>query len=264
MEPFILSSDQSFLTIQPWQNDPQIIAGFTTRYHGVSQEPYYSQNMGYHVGDESSDVLTNRTLLANKIGVNLEDWVAAEQVHDNQIKEAVTNDRGKGVFTLEDAIQGTDGLFTKQPRLLCTALFADCVPVFFADRQKGMVALAHAGWKGTAANIVGEMTTRFQAESSELNDIEVVIGPSIGPTCYQVDDRVIQHVASEYTQIYEGDNGQYQIDLKEWNRLLAIDAGIPPSQIWKTSYCTAQNPLFFSHREEGHPTGRMMGYIGLR
>ncbi|GAB2553414.1 peptidoglycan editing factor PgeF [Gracilibacillus alcaliphilus] len=265
MEPFVLNQDQSLLIIQRWQTEKiSIIAGFTTRYHGVSNAPYQSNNLGFHVGDNPDVVLENRRRLAERIDTPLEHWVAADQVHHHHVKEVTTADLGKGVFSQTTAIAKTDGLLTRQPGVLCTALFADCVPVFFIDRKQRIVAIAHAGWKGTVANIVGETVRRFQSMFTDVDDLEVVIGPSICSSCYQVNDHVIQHINPRYQDTYTGSQGKYQLDLKELNRQLLIAAGVPSAQIFKTEYCTAHDPLFFSHRRDSHPTGRMMGYIGIK
>lgn len=262
-EPFVQSEDKGILWINEWMKDANIIAGFTTREGGVSLPPYHSNNLGFHVEDNPTDVLQNRKQLADIISFPLDKWVMADQVHGNQVKVMKSKDSGRGAFTRDDAIPQTDGLITKEKNVLCTSLFADCVPLFFADRKKGTVAISHAGWKGTVSNIAKETVNHFKQLSSVTNDIEVIIGPSICKACYQVNDQVIRHIDAKYVDSYQGSNGQYQLDLKYLNYQLLVDAGISPDHIHISTYCTSHHSTFFSHRRDHHPTGRMMGFIGL-
>ncbi|GAE91721.1 uncharacterized conserved protein [Gracilibacillus boraciitolerans JCM 21714] len=257
-EPFITKHQDSILWIDRWL-EANVVAGFTTRENGVSLFPYESNNLGFHVEDNPDHVLQNRKRMANRINISLDNWVIADQVHNNHVQFIDEYYRGRGAFSREDAIKNTDGLITTSKKIVCTALFADCVPIYFLDRVKGIIAISHAGWRGTVANIVKQTIKKFEELSSNLDDIEVVIGPSICKSCYQVNDHVLQYVPSKYRSCYEGFNGEYHLDLKKLNQLLLLDEGIPASNIHISNYCTSHHPMFFSHRKEQHPTGRMMG-----
>ncbi|MDX8044941.1 peptidoglycan editing factor PgeF [Gracilibacillus sp. S3-1-1] len=263
-EPFVQLEDEGILWINKWMKDTNIVAGFTTREGGYSIPPYESNNMGFHVEDDPAAVLTNRKKLADTISLPLNKWVVGEQVHGNEVQIIDTNDRASGAFTKDNAIPEIDGLITKEKDIVCAALFADCVPLFFADKKKGIVGISHAGWKGTVANIANKTVERFKDLSSDPKDIEVVIGPSISKDNYQVNDHVIRHIDPKYADCYEGENGQYQLDLQCLNNQLLLDAGISPGHIHKTAYCTYHHSAFFSHRRDQHPTGRMLGFIALR
>ncbi|UOQ85500.1 peptidoglycan editing factor PgeF [Gracilibacillus salinarum] len=263
-EPFVRHEQESIVWIEPWMNgDRKIIAGFTTKEGGVSLPPYDSNNLGFHVEDNPMHVLNNRQLLAEAISAPLDRWVLAEQVHGSKVHIAEQNDNGKGSHSMDTAIPDADGLVTMEKDLICAALFADCVPLFFADRKKGIIAISHAGWKGTVNKIAQQTIKSMTKLSADPADIEVVIGPSICSSCYEVNDQVIQHIAPDYQECYEGADGQYQLDLKQLNQQILIEAGVLPAHIHTTSYCTSHDNLFFSHRRDKHPTGRMIGFIGL-
>ncbi|UOQ47948.1 peptidoglycan editing factor PgeF [Gracilibacillus caseinilyticus] len=263
-EPFVRDEKEPIVWIAPWINgDKKIIAGFTTKEGGVSLPPYDSNNLGFHVEDNPTHVLNNRQLLANAISVPLDHWVLAEQVHGNKVHIAEQRDKGKGSHSMETAIPDADGLVSMENEMVCAALFADCVPLFFADRKKGIVAISHAGWKGTVNKIAQKTTQAMIQLSADPSDIEVVIGPSICPSCYEVNDHVIQHIEPAHQNCYDGWDGQYQLDLKQLNKQLLIEAGVLPAHIYTTSYCTSHDSLFYSHRRDKHPTGRMIGFIGL-
>ncbi|WP_377889329.1 peptidoglycan editing factor PgeF [Alkalihalobacillus sp. R86527] len=242
-------------------------AGFSTRYNGVSKDPYASLNLGFHVPDHPLDVLTNRKILSKSIGTHLEDWVVGEQIHGNEIARIGSNDIGRGATDHDTAIPNKDGLYTDERGIMLAALYADCVPLFFYSPSSERVGIAHAGWKGTTKDIAGEMIRKWQEDGIDPKDILIAIGPSIGSCCYEVDDRVIAsviQVAFESKQFFTPNNNHtYQLDLKAVNKHLFLKAGVLEDNIFVSDYCTSCSNLFFSHRSENGKTGRMMGYIGL-
>ncbi|GAE04275.1 uncharacterized conserved protein [Paenibacillus sp. JCM 10914] len=224
-------------------------------------------------------MVENRRLTAAALGFDLSDWTCGEQVHGNQISVVRAGDRGKGSLDRASAFQDADGLVTAVPGVLLTSFYADCVPLLFWDPIAAVVGLAHAGWKGTVANIASEMVERMAQEfGSRPQNIRTAIGPSIGECCYEVDERVMNHVrnlasvpavmenseSSKAMYIDKG-NGKYMLNLKEINRHIMIKAGILAEHIECTSWCTScNNDLFFSYRKDGGTTGRMASWIGMR
>ncbi|APH50234.1 MULTISPECIES: peptidoglycan editing factor PgeF [Bacillus] len=271
--PFSLTTP-SALMIEDWncvnQLNTKVIAGFTTKNGGVSNPPYESLNTGLHVRDEAHDVVTNRGVIASLCGTDLDSWVFADQTHENRVRRVTAGDKGKGARDYSSAFRGTDGLYTKDANLFLALCFADCVPLYFYDPVKSIIGAAHAGWKGTVKQIGRIMTERWvNEEGSRLTDIQAVIGPSISAGSYTVDDRVINEVrALPFTAesaICETEKGQYQLDLKEVNRLLLIHCGIPEENISVSGLCTErERELFFSHRRDKGKTGRMMSFIGMK
>lgn len=271
VEPFQLEEEQ-YLLIEDWvKTNPNLLAGFTTRRGGVSKEPYTSLNVGFHVEDEAKDVAQNREIVAKKLQFPLNRWVVGEQVHGAKIKKISSKHKGFGAFQQGDAIQGVDGLYTREEDILLVSLYADCTPLYFRARNEKIVGLAHAGWRGTVQCIGANMINIWQEkEQIKLDDIEVVIGPSISSSKYEVDDFVIERVnlllndddSLPYKKI---GNNQYLLDLKFLNYLILLKAGLKREQIRISNYCTATNKeLFYSHRYENGKTGRMMSFIGYR
>ncbi|MFB5660643.1 peptidoglycan editing factor PgeF [Alteribacillus sp. HJP-4] len=247
-----------------------VSAGFTTRKNGNGSAPYDTLNTAFHVEDDSAAVLKNRQLTANRIGFPLENWAAARQVHGASIWKAGSADRGRGAMDLESAGADADGIYTREKNVLLTSVYADCVPLLFHAAGHQCAGLAHAGWKGTAMNIAGAFVQTWKnIEQIDPEDIQVVIGPAISKPAYEVDSRVIeamkQVLPSKSSPPWdEKDNGKFQLDMKEMNRLLLIDAGVPLQQIYVSRHCTyKESRLFFSHRRDGARTGRMMSWIAL-
>jgi YfiH family protein len=269
-EPFQATMKETSLALKiPDQakRSDQLIAGFSTRRNGVSQTPFSSLNLGFHVPDEARDVLKNREILAGHIERPLNKWVVGEQIHGATIAEITLKDRGRGARDHHDAIPNVDGLYTDDPDVLLTALYADCVPLYFYAPKANRVGLAHAGWKGTTKNIAGEMIDSWKKDGIKAEEIYAAIGPSIGKCCYEVDDGVITHIKglhlNDDTLFEQTAKGKYQLDLKSVNRELLLKAGVQTSHLSISNYCTSCSNLFFSHRKEEGKTGRMMAYIGL-
>ncbi|MBO7743899.1 peptidoglycan editing factor PgeF [Paenibacillus sp. MWE-103] len=276
MEPFVKreAKGPSLFLLPHWsERHAGVTAGFTGRQGGVSAEPWTSLNCGLHVGDADADVVANRRMLAEALGWPFEAWTCAEQVHGDRVYVVGKGDRGKGRESRGTAVGDADAMITGERGVLLTSFYADCVPLYFRDPVKDVVALAHAGWKGTVQEIarktVEAMTANFGCVPA---DVEAAIGPSIGLCCYEVNEVVLDRVIPLMERIgleNEGlvtptENGKARINLKELNRQIMIKAGILPSRIECSDWCTGcSTDLFFSHRMEGGATGRMVSWIGM-
>jgi polyphenol oxidase len=273
MEPFQLQADETtdaLLLLQSWCNCEGVTAGFTTRH---------AKNTALHVGDDPDIVLQNRREIAQQLGWDFAAWTCAEQVHGNDVYVVTREDAGHGRLSRSTAIADTDALITNEPDILLVMFFADCVPLYFYDPVTGTMGLAHAGWKGTVAEIavktVEKMTAVFGVKPENLY---AAIGPSIGSCCYEVDEAVLKHVRPLLKELQEGNDSvedkilmpsdsseRARLDLKHLNRHLMIKAGILPSRIEISSWCTScRTDLLFSHRMENGRTGRMMSWLGTK
>lgn len=253
-------------------NDYKVIVGMTTREKGVSLPPFAHFNMGLHVQDDSNAVLSNRELLASDLSVPLSNWIVGEQVHANRLFRVSTVEAGRGAFDFNTAIPDVDGLYTSEPGLMLAACYADCVPIFFISQDASVVGIAHAGWRGTAGEIGGRMVEKWREEFGISPDsIDVIIGPSIGPCCYEVDDRVVQEIHNlpgidqvDLAVPVPARPGHYQLNLQLTNRRILEKHGVRSSNIHTSNFCTScRTDLFYSHRKENGQTGRMFGYVGI-
>ncbi|MBP1904386.1 YfiH family protein [Paenibacillus turicensis] len=281
MEPFVRKYEENtpaLYFLKKWMEDePHLQVGFTGRQGGCSHAPYSSLNLAYHVDDNAVDVLQNRITLARAIGFEPSTWTCGEQVHGTQIAVVEASDVGKGYSDRESAFQNTDGLVTNVPNILLTSFYADCVPLYFFDKVKGVIGLAHAGWKGTVGQISKVMiTTMTETYGCAPHHIYAAIGPSIGDCCYEVDEYVMSRVRETLADIGgdidinviaspSSNEGKSMLNLKELNRMIMIKAGILPEFIECTTWCTSCHPdQFFSYRKEEGTTGRMASWIGMK
>ena len=238
-------------------------AGFLTacscRFHGESDLVPGSLNLALHVGDNRNKVLRNRQKFAAAIGVKPERFTTCAQVHGNHVQVITEDLIGRGAFSFEDAVPETDALITNLTDVPLLLFYADCVPVLLADPVTGAIGLAHAGWRGTAAQIV-KKTVQAMTEAFGVRpaDLLAAIGPSIGSCCYEVDDVVRNRMPDYETCFTANCDGKYLLDLWQVNRQQLLEAGIVPSNISMAGVCTNHNPeLFFSYRYENGKTGRM-------
>ncbi|MFC0025556.1 peptidoglycan editing factor PgeF [Neobacillus cucumis] len=270
MEPFV-KKHQSYFSLDSWINQfPELTAGFSTKNGGTSKGNFESLNLGFHVSDDLSTVCTNREKMAQVLQFPLRNWVGAEQIHDTVIKKITKADRGTGSDSYNHAFKGTDAFYTDEEGILLTLCFADCVPLYFLAPDRGMIGIAHAGWKGSVGLIAKKMILAWGEEGIRPEQIVAAIGPSICEKCYIVDKHVINLVekslevgeALPYNLISEG---QYSLNLQELNRQILLESGVPERNILQTHLCSScDQEEFFSHRRDKGSTGRMMSFIGWK
>jgi YfiH family protein len=241
----------------------------STRVGGASREPYAALNMGFHVGDDADAVLENRAKLSQALGIEPEQLTIAEQVHGSGVAVVKASDRGKGAITDDDAIPGVDAMVTDAPDIPLVALIADCVALSFYDPRHNVIALAHAGWKGTLARIaertLGCMTESFGCDAA---DVLVGISPSIGRGHYEVGEDVFKAYIDAFGRqtalqfVQEDMDGTCYLDLWAANEIQLRGAGMAADHIAASEMCTACHlEHFYSHRHEGGRTGRAAAVI---
>ena len=242
--------------------------GFSTRLGGVSEGIFASMNLSFTRGDDDAAVRENFDRFCAAIGVNTQDVVISAQTHTANVKIVTAADRGRGV-TREKEYTDVDGLITNEPGVVLCTQYADCVPLFFADPVRRVVATSHAGWRGTAAGIAAVTVERMgEAYGCRPEDILVGIGPSIGHCCFEVDMPVYEafcQVPVFGEGCFTADGGdKYHIDLWEVNRRWLLKAGIAAEHLTVTDLCTRCHPdLFWSHRKTGNERGSLAAFIAL-
>lgn len=242
--------------------------GFSTRLGGVSEGIFASMNLSFTRGDDDKAVRENFDRFCNAIGIEAENVVISAQTHTANVKIVTAADCGRGI-TREKEYTDVDGLITNEPGVVLCTQYADCVPLFFVDPVKRVVATSHAGWRGTAAGIAAVTVEKMgEAFGCRPEDILAGIGPSIGLCCFEVDSPVYE----AFTQVevfddtcYTDDGGgKYHIDLWQVNRRWLLKAGVPAANITVTDLCTRCHPdLFWSHRKTGNDRGSLAAFIAM-
>lgn len=269
---FILNDygDTRLFQIPSFMNTGLVSHGFSTRIGGTGVKPYDSLNLAFHVGDSPETVIQNRKIISRLLGADIENIVAAQQVHGANIAVAGYGDTGRGAFSYDTALPGTDGLITAEKGLLLATFYADCVPIFIMDPVKRVIGSIHAGWKGTAARIGAEAITQMTVSfGCDPQDCLAGIGPSIGPCCYEVDEPVIRPITGRFTWwpeiLQQGTGGKARLNLWEANRKILVEAGVRAANITVAGVCTCcSTDILFSYRASRGLTGRMGAFIMLK
>ena len=258
--PFV---EKNGLRYYQFENLPDIaLHAVFSRQGGLSSAPWSSLNMGGSVGDNPAHVSANRIRAFRVLGRDPGSVFDVWQVHGT-----------KASFALEprhpnDHDDKADLIFTDRPEITLYMRFADCTPLLFADVQKKVVGLAHAGWQGTVKGVATAAVKAMQAHyGSNPDDIYAAIGPAIGPDHYEVGDDVINAVRAAFGDDAESLLPRFgerrHFDLWAANRLQLVQAGV--TRIETAGICTTCYPEdWFSHRGEKGKTGRFGVLMALR
>ncbi|MGV6806295.1 MAG: peptidoglycan editing factor PgeF [bacterium] len=256
-----------------WPAPANVEALVTTRADGVSQSPFDSCNLAFHVGEELRNVEANWDALVEQADLPARPQILS-QVHGNRIIELPGLDYAA---PSADRLPEADGVYTRTENTPCTVLTADCLPVLLCDVDGSQVAALHAGWRGLAADIIGEGVATFP----EPGKLMAWLGPAICPSCFEVGNEVREiflDAARSWgdgkadLQAVEGcffrrgfqmnrDAEHWFADLYQLARLCLNASGV--TRIYGGDFCTVeQKDLWYSYRRDGK-TGRMASMVWL-
>lgn len=249
-----------------------INAAFSTRFGGVSEGYLSELNFGFERGETKENVVENYKLFCASMGLEAKNLVLSDQVHDTKVHVAMQEDACGD--EIKKKLKGIDGLLTNQPELCLATSYADCVPLFFVDGKKGVIASSHSGWRGTVERMGAKTIAAMQRKfNSQTEDIIAVIGPSICQSCYEVSQDVIDAFTKNYDKEWMNvisycsdiENKKYQLDLWAANYLQLKEAGVLEKNIHVAGLCTCcNNRLLFSHRASKGKRGNLNGFISIR
>jgi YfiH family protein len=214
--------------------------------------------MGLTGSTDPELVMQRRQQLADQLGFDLARALMTVQEHGSNV---VTFHRrrpegGQCVFS-------TDALATDVPGQAIVTYHADCFPLLFLDRSRGVVAGAHAGWRGSLAGVAIQTVRALHlAYGTSPDQLEVLIGPGICARCYQVGDEVAQQFAARYgreDRYLQQEGGEVRLDIEGVVRLQLEDDGVAPDRIRSAAWCTREEDRWFSHR--GGRPGRFLSVV---
>ena len=239
---------------------PNLRHAITTRHGGVSGAPFESLNLGLHVGDDASQVLVNRRIVAEKLGFDWADAVWAQQVHGADACSVSPDDRGRGASDYRDTLGSVDALICGYSDTPCWILVADCAPVLLVHPGVQVLATVHAGWRGALGRIGSRTLAKMAAEfGGEASEVLAGIGPCLCVECLEVGEEVGREAedAGASTCIVRAGFEKPHLDLR---RVLLDDlkaAGVREDSIEVSGECPrCASGKYFSHRGEGGKTGR--------
>lgn len=236
--------------------------GFFGRQGGVSVGAVAGLNCGLGSGDDPKSVETNRRMAADAVipGAPL---ASVHQVHSPTaviVSDAVSHDERPKA----------DALVTDRPGLLLGVVTADCAPVLLADAEAGVVAAAHAGWRGATAGVTDQAIAAMISLGAKVERIAVAVGPCIARASYEVEHSFAERIIAEDPDndrfLGDGPSGQPHFDLEAYVVARLAAAGVRKIEaIGLDTY--AHEDRFYSYRRATHrhepAYGRQLSLIGL-
>ncbi len=181
--------------------------------------------------------------------------VEAEQVHGGSLASI------GHVRSCAKPIPGCDALLTDVPGMALLIRTADCLPIFFAAPWRGVVGIAHAGWRGLAALLPAKMIAAFRhLYHARPEELHVAIGPAIRSCCYEVG----AEFEKRFGRFVQERKGRRTCDLIGVATDQLRQSGVRAQQLFDSGCCTACDlKQWFSVRREGASTGRLTSLIML-
>ena len=149
-----------------------------------------------------------------------------------------------------------------EPGVVLGIRTADCAAVLLCHPPTRTLGLAHAGWRGLAGGVVERV---LEAMAVPAREVLAVVGPAVGPCCYQVGPEVVRAVGPRFARPWPGAPGRFRLDLPAAVAGRLVRMGVPAFRIDRVGACTAcHTDRYFSYRSEGAGTGRLCAFAGWR
>lgn len=250
----------------------KFIHAVSTRHGGFSTADFSSLNLGLHVDDDAGMVWQNRAAFFDGLGLYAGTMVTCQQVHGTNIAKVGKIDRGRGAKVYADAIPDTDALITNEPNVPLLLFFADCTPILIADPVKRAIGVAHGGWKGTVGGIAMKTVEAMRiAYGCNPANMLAVVGPAIGPCCYEVGKEVVDKFKDAFPEMVDeifsdgSADGKAKLNLWRCNELQLIKSGLEAKNVQSANVCTScNNQQFFSYRADKGKTGRIGAVLCIK
>ena len=193
--------------------------------------------------------------LCKELNMNFDNLTNNKQTHSDIVNIIKKEDIGK--------IKEGDALVTNLKKTPLLVFVADCVPVAIVDTKKEAVALCHAGWRGTYSKITQKSIENMEKlYGTNPEDLVCVLGPSIGPCCYEVSKDLIEKfntiITNRDEKFYIIKENKYYLDLWKVNELILTSCGVKKENIVNLNICTSCNSdKFHSYRKHNQTTKRL-------
>ena len=236
--------------------------GFLGRSGGASTGICSGLNVGWGSQDDREAISVNRRRAVDAVAPGTA-LVTLHQVHSPDALHVTAP-------WPDDARPKADALVADRPGLVLGILTADCAPVLLADREAGVIAAAHAGWKGALGGVVEATVAEMERRGAARSRIAGAVGPCIARKSYEVDEAFLRRFAEadpEHERFFSlGREGHHQFDLEGFVRSRLAAAGLARIEaLGEDTY--SQPERFFSYRRATHrgepDYGRQISLIAL-
>lgn len=234
--------------------------GFYGKSGGVSKGIYNSLNCGFGSQDSIDNVIENRWRAIHSLGLQETKLFGLKQIHSTKVHV---------IKSKSEDLQEGDALVTTVRGLSLSVLSADCAPVLFADRKAGVIAAAHAGWRGAVAGIIESVVTTMCEQGASRENIQACIGPTIHQDSFEIRDDFIQELNAlckfDTKQFIKIENHKFFFDLPAFLLEQCSRSKINAESLGLDTYTRADE--YFSFRRNTHASekeyGRQISIISL-
>ncbi len=285
-----------------FQQFPELVHGSFMRHGGYSVSPHRGLNVSVSNDDSFDNVLRNRLLALESLGIDDYPCATAWMVHsadvlaldgnewddwrDDWPHRSYTIGERELIWTSRPR-RKADAIITKKRGVALAMSSADCAPLLFYDPIQEVIALTHAGWRGTARGIAAATVSAMREQfGCQPEHIYAGIGPTIGACCYEVTNEVrglflgertfdslpteeryrnLVRDSAVFSVVELAGRSSLRLDLWETNRHQLLLSGLRPEHIEVSGICTScQKEHFYSYRAEHGQTGRFPSILALR
>ncbi len=215
-------------------------------------------NLGITVKDVDAKSKEDMSRVCNKGNFTFENLTSNIQIHSD-IVNAIDKDN------IGQKVDG-DALITNVKNVPLLIFTADCVPIAIIDKKNKAIGIAHAGWRGTYDKIA-QKTIELMSDNYLTNaqDVVCVIGPSIGPCCYEVSKELVEKfniiVTNKEEKFYIIKEEKYYLDLWKINEYILKCAGVKEENIINLNICTSCRCDEFHSYRKHDKTPKRIGMI---
>jgi YfiH family protein len=236
--------------------------GFLGRRGGVSAGALAGLNVGFGSNDDRAAIAENRRRVIAAVMPGAE-LATVHQVHSANVVHV------QNPWPQEERPHA-DAMVTTRAGLLLGILTADCAPVLLADAEAGVIAAAHAGWRGALAGVTDATITAMEQSGARRDRIAAAVGPCITQASYEVDDafraRFLDDDPDNAQFFIAGRSGKPHFDLSGYVAKRLSAAGLDKIETLNLD-TYAEPDRFYSYRRATHrgepDYGRQVSLIGL-
>ena len=222
---------------------------FFGRQGGVSKKPFDSLNVADHVKDNQANVLKNREILAEHLGLPL---VYIQATHSPNVVNVQSE--------FPEVHVDTDALVTRETNLGLVIMSADCAPIVLFDPIAQVVGVVHAGWQGMLVGVVANAVEGMFDLGAEPENLKAIIGPTISAQNFLATQERFDEVKDiEPVAAVKLANGQLAVDIRKGVKHQLAQFQIKTTDL---NICTYDTPELFSFRRDPE-TGRNATVVWL-
>lgn len=230
---------------------------YTTYRGGMveGENPYSRFSLCHYTGDTVEHVEACKAQLSECLDMPVDRIVVPRQVHGADCLYVC------GGSPADSTPEGVDAVVTDIPDLVVGVNTADCLPVVLIDECRGVVGVAHAGWRGALAGVVHSAIEEMCRRGASVGNMEVFMGPCICVGCFEVGVEVSSRFPIKNVVF----NEKPHVDLPGYVHDMLVGEGVGPEMIHLPSECTKCNPeKYFSARTVGIKSGRNFTFALIR